>query len=212
MTSFIVIGLGSCSKKVNVYPSAASKLKNIELGEAIYMLMPDEDTKFLQWSHQSNNENIFWLNEGYKSTNGENGYNSREGLVRINVQGVKSTILKKTLEELAWTITYINRSNPKFGPQVIELKPGLSNSDGICFGTNFDNCTFNPINSLIGRNINFDIVCKSKALENWGKTGLLLSAKGKKTIKARWQTDGGSGGSSSIIEIYVGEQPDKLCD
>ena len=203
----------ACTKsEEDVYPAAANKLKNIELGEAIYLLMPDENNGHIEWSYQSNNKIIYWIDDTYK-TNDDSTYSSRDGLMRINVKGVKSTILRKETKELAWSINYSNSiSNPKFGPQEIELKPGIDDGDANCFGSTVDNCTFSPIESLIASNIHFEIICKTGKTENWGTTGLLLSAKGKKSVKAKWFTDGGSGGSSSSMYIYIGEEPENLCE
>ena len=209
---FFASFLDAYARDINVYPASVSKLKNIELGEAIFLLMPDKSTKFIQWSFQSNNDKILWIDDTYKIIESSN-VASRDGLIRINVKGAKSTILNKELKELAWSIEYINSiSNPKFGPQKIILTPGVRDGNGNCFGSTADNCSFSPIKSLQSSNINFDIVCKTGSTENWGTTGLLLSAKGKKTVKMKWVTDGGSGGSSSWIEIYVGEQPEDMCE
>ena len=52
----------ACTKSEDdVYPAAANKLKNIELGEAIYLLMPDENNELIGWSYQSNNKIIYWI-------------------------------------------------------------------------------------------------------------------------------------------------------
>jgi len=209
----MILAMSACTKSDDVYPASANKLKNIELGEAIYMLMPDENIKFIEWSYQSNNKTIHWIDDTYKTSKGNNTYASRDGLMRINVKSVISTILRKQTKELAWSINYINSiSNPKFGPQEIELKPGVDDGDANCFGSTTDNCTFNPIESLIASNIQFEIICKTGTTANWGTTGLLLTAKGKKAVKAKWITDGGSGGSSSWMNIYVGEEPKNICE
>jgi len=213
MATLILVTTACTNSADDVYPSAANKLKNIELGEAIYMLMPDENIKSIEWSYLSNNKAIQWIDYSYKISKGNNNYSSREGLIRVNVKNVKSTILRKQTKELAWSITYINSiSNPKFGPQQIELKPGIDDGDANCFGSTTHNCTFSPIDSLIASNINFKIICKTGSTSNWGTTGLLLTAKGKKSVKAKWVTDGGSGGSSSWLHIYVGEEPPNICN
>jgi len=201
----LMILLLSCSKQEGVYPSVAGNLDPIELGQAIFMFIPNEGISHIGWSYLSNSKKIFWLDETYKtSTNGE--LNLRTGLLRINVDGIKSTVLKKEVKELAWSVVYEGAGNPNFGVRKIDLKPGIDDGDANCFGSTTENCTFNPINSMAKEGIKVDILCKSSEA-----TGLNLSAKGKKTIKAKWVTSGGSGGSSSWIELYVNDDPIELC-
>ena len=203
--SFVLL-LASCSKQAEVYPKAASNLKEMELGQAIYMLMPSVSSGHIGWSYLSDSNKVFWLDDTYKTAPGGD-LNFRTGLMRINVEGVKSTILKKVVKELAWSVVYGGPGNPNFGVQEISLSPGVNDGDANCFGSTTENCTFNPINSMVKEGIKVDIQCKS-----FESVGMELTAKGKKTIGAKWVTSGGSGGSSSWIELYVNSSPKNICN
>jgi hypothetical protein len=204
----------ACTQEEDVYPIGASKVKPMSLGQAVLMFMPDAGVKHIDWSYLNKSNNILWLDDTYKfnQSNPDDSLNFRTGLMRINVDGVKSTILKKTVKELAWSVVYQGPGNPNFGIQMIALTPGIDNGDANCFGSTTQNCTFNPINAIAKEGIKIDVVCKSTDVTGSTEvTGLELSAAGKKAIKARMITSGGSGGSSSWIEIYVNDNPSQLC-
>ena len=196
----------ACTQQEDVYPASAAKVKPMGVGKAIHMFMPDVGLKHIDWAYLNKSDAIQWLDDTYKS-NPDGTLNFRTGLMRINVDGTKSTILKKTVKELAWSVVYQGPGNPNFGVQEIDLKPGIDDGDANCFGSTTENCTFNPINSMAQAGIRVDVLCKSTEV-----TGLELSAAGKKTIKARMITSGGSGGSSSWIELYVNGNPSQLCN
>ncbi len=188
-----------------VYPLAANELSSIELGKAVFMFMPPTGTSNIAWSFQHDNSNIAWLDDTYKSNYDATG-NTRTGLMRINVDGVSPTILKKKKFELAWSVVFRSTANPNFGVQTIELAPGISNGNDECFGSTTENCTFNPLRSLAHANIKVEVLCKSVET-----TGLILSADGKKPIKAKWVTSGGSGGENSLIELLVENVEENIC-
>lgn len=190
----------------NVYPDSVKKLNSLELGELILFVMPPKDMSFIDWGYLSNSK-ISWLDETYKSTSTPQGtYNSRTGLVRVNVMGNISTILKKQTMELAWSVVYESYSNPKFGVEEISIRPGIDDGNGNCFGSTTDNCSFNPIKSFEFAKITYKQICKSSE-----KIGYQLSAEGKKTIKAAWVTSRGSGGSSSWMELYMNPNKNDVC-
>ena len=193
--------------EVNVYPDSVKKLSSLELGEVMLFLMPTKDINFIDWGYLSNTK-ILWLDDSYKSTNTPQGtYNSRNGLIRVNVMGNVSTVLKKQTVELAWSVIYESYANPKFGVEVITIKPGTDDSDGSCFGSTTDNCSFNPIKSLDFAKIKYRQICKSSE-----KVGYQLSAEGKKTIRAAWINSTGSGGTSSWVELYMNPNKDDICE
>lgn len=199
----VVLSLLGCADKEEVYPSAAQKLKPLELGQAIYLFMPNQGMRHIDWSYLSDSKSIVWLDDSYKSGN----VNTRTGILRVNVDGVKSTILKKEVKELAWSVVYVGAGNPNFGVLEIDLKPGVDDGDANCFGSTTQNCTFNPISSMAKAGINVDVLCRSTFT-----TGYLLSAKSKEPIRAKLVTSEGSGGASSWLEIYVSNPPQNLCE
>lgn len=191
----------------NIYPPSIGKLKSVELGQAVLMFMPPSDgTKLISWAFQSDN-GVVWLDDSYKSA--ADGSNYRTGLMRINVDGVKSTILKKEIAELAWSVTYTGSSNPNFGVDTITLEPGIDDGDQ-CFGSITENCTFNPLMSLAKANITVDVLCKTEQVDGT-IVGLSLSENGKKSIQAIWLTSGGSGGQASSIKLLVNQSKNDVC-
>jgi hypothetical protein len=189
----------------SVYPNIISSLNSIELGQAVLMLMPAVNQNFYDWDFLSNG-NIVWQNTSYDYYSSGEGA-KRIGMLRINVMGTKSTILHATKQELTWTISYSTREAPKFGVSTVEIMPGIPDGNDACFGTGFENCSFNPLPSLAMAGITTDILCKEGEI-----TGLLLKANGKKPTLARWLTSTGSGGESSWIELLIKGDESRLCN
>jgi hypothetical protein len=71
--------------------------RSFELGEAILLFMPDKNMESVNWDFRSDAPAI-WLTDAYTTT-GDYGKGAevafRKGLIRINVDGIQSTILKK---------------------------------------------------------------------------------------------------------------------
>ncbi len=193
-----------------IYPFSAKNLKSIELGQAILSLMPPIGMESVLWSYQQNSQNIFWIDNHYKSNQGQNDtYNSKNGLMRINVKGSKSTIFKNRDLELAWSIVLQKFGDPASGPEAIELKPGINDGDANCFGSKTTNCTFNPLASLVLAGIKAKEICNKEGVS--GAKGYLLKAKDKRPIKLSLITSAGSGGASSWITLYI-DSSDKKVD
>lgn len=180
-----------------VYPKGADKLKLIELGQAVLMLMPRAGSNFYSWSSGSD---IAWITDSIDSY--PDGDSFRQGLMRINVLGVKSTILKKVPREVAWSVVYRGTKNPNFGVQSVVLEPGVEDGIGNCFGAAASGCTFNPLMSLAYSKITVNVLCVSHRIDGYA-VGASLSAEGKKTVEALWATTGGSGGASTSMTLYV---------
>ena len=86
-----------------VYPSSVEKLPTVELGQAVLLFIPGKGSgDFVNWDLLSEGP-IEWLDEGYvrndKDLQSKRAY-LRRGLMRINILGKKSTVLKK--ESLNW--------------------------------------------------------------------------------------------------------------
>ena len=200
----------SASRDSDIYPLSAKKLKPIELGQAILMLMPPVNMDSVNWTYQQNSPDIVWTDKGFKSNQGSNNiYNSKNGLMRITVNGEKSTIFKNKDLELAWSIVLQKFGDPANGPETIEIEPGIEDGDANCFGSDTNNCAFNPLESLFMANIKIKEICENKTLIQESIKGYLLQAKGKRSIRLLWETGYGSGGSSSTITLFIDSGYDK---
>ena len=148
------------------------------------------------------NAQIFWITDGYKDS-------SREGLLRVHVQGKKSYVLKKEKYELAWTVRYATHSNPKFGVESIDLFPGVPNE--ICFGTLYDGCSFDPIHSIKAAGISAREICeRSKSQQKI--IGYQLSHPNRQGTLARWEEGWGSGGKESSFKLVFSVSSANLCN
>lgn len=210
--SFLIVVLtltsGQCF--ADVYPAKANQLKQVELGQAVLLFMPPQNSQFVDWAFQANGP-VVWLTSSYSSNGNDATY--REGLMRITVDGATSTILKHRVHELAWSVRYQGELNPSFGVQSITMEPGIDDGDANCFGAGTTGCSFNPLSSLIKAGVAVKILCQSNDAQN-SITGLDLSASGKAPTTAQVLTSGGSGGESTEITLFVGDNsaPTNLCD
>jgi hypothetical protein len=183
--------------------------RSFELGEAIFLLMPDKNMERIGWDFRSNAP-VLWTTDGY---NTEIDYSDREisfrdGLIRVNVKGTKSYILRKKKEELAWTIRFSTPNGAKFGVDSIKLYPG--DSDGQCFGHLYENCNFSVEKSLKNVGIKFKKICEQKRPDNkWIE--YKLSHSGKKSIFAELEYNQGSGGSSTSFEMFLHKKEKSSC-
>ncbi|QFH71443.1 hypothetical protein FR762_17740 [Enterobacter sp. E76] len=84
----------------DISPESLSGKPAAELGDFIYSAIPDTGKK-LSWDWRSNSE-IVW-EDGVTVT--DSGMSLRTGFARINVMGVKSTVLEKRKNELGWEVT-----------------------------------------------------------------------------------------------------------
>lgn len=195
-----------------VYPKELEGTKSFELGELVLLLMPDSGATFVGWDHRANSP-IVWKTSGYETRTRSDGtsISTREGIVRVHVQGKKSTILRKRINELGWTVMYFSELPPKFGPEEIEIEPGLSYEGG-CFGTNYDGCDFEePLNSLSSAGITATKICSAREVGEAASAFLLTHAARRPTVLV-WVTSGGSGGSSAWLTLKLNEKPNTgLC-
>ena len=183
------------------FPTSLEGSPSLELGQLVLMLMPAPGVSQIPWDHQANSA-IVWRSSGYEdSPAGAEVTTSRNGLVRVNVEGVVSTVLHKRKEEMAWTVKYTSKSNPKFGVERIEISPGLIEEP--CFGSTYSGCSFDPPSrSLADAGIKATELCKATGI---GERGTLYRVEhaDRQTMLLLWSTGGGSGGESSSIDLLV---------
>lgn len=205
VTSLCLLFLFNFSVRAEgVLPKEAQKLKPVEIGEIVLTLMqpkpknPDSPGwNNPGWDYLANSKEIAWINDGIVSTkldNGETGW-SRTGYIRIRVDGKKTTVLKNTLKELAWTIDYSNNANPGFGALLITLSPGAEP----CFGATYNGCDFDPIKSFRASGISIKKICES--YDSGRVRGFKLTHPKKSSVLARITDNYGSGGANSILEL-----------
>jgi hypothetical protein len=200
---FAIASLISCSDQPNtklpIYPSTLEGKKSTELGKFIKDLMPQKNT-YISWDWLSEDQRLVWMDDGYISVD---NVLVRRALLRINVMGDVSTFLIKSKNELTWLLKYSTKNNPKFGPALIELQPGLEN-DNQCFGSLYEGCSFEILPSLANAGISAQEVCSpTDSLAGDRSKIYLLNAGEKKPTYMRYDHSCGSGGCSSYISILT---------
>jgi hypothetical protein len=183
--------------------------RSFELGEAILLFMPNKNES-VNWDYRIDSP-VIWLTEGYTETGNYEKFTEkafRKGLMRINVDGIKSTILRKNKEELAWRIHYSTDNEARFGVESIALSidGGVNDDRESCFGNLYGNCVFNPEKSMLNYGIHFKKLC-----EHEGYTGYELTHPDKSKTLARTVLNYGSGGEESWFEIYFSKKAKDLC-
>lgn len=208
---FSILFVSSSVSSQSVYPEAAKSLPLLEIGEAILFLMPSKKLPYLNWSYLGDSSSIEWLDDGYviESFGGEQA-SMRRGLMRIRVNNKKSTVLKKSLRELAWTVRFMTLGMPKFGFQTIKLSSGPPGDE--CFGSLYDGCDFNPINSMRKSGVKIKKICSNDHVGNGLINGYELSHPMKKTVLARVEDSFGSGGIATDFVLDFTANKKDLCD
>jgi hypothetical protein len=195
----------------SVYPTELEGTKVFEIGELILLLMPDKTEASIGWDYRDKS-GIRWITDGYNERNQNTSHDQyyRDGIVRVQVQGQKTTVLKKHKLELGWTVSYVNYSNPKFGPEEILITPGNPDkSSEICFGSLYDGCDFDPFKSIVAAGITVQKICHTSGDET---IGYQLSYPSKQTTFILWTTSGGSGGTSSDVTVKLLATSSNLCN
>jgi hypothetical protein len=206
LLSLLLAGCQQEKSQMPVYPRSLSKAPNIELGEAIKFLIPDTGVR-IYWDWRSNDGKILWLDNGFVEHGEET---TRKGLMRINVLGVHSTVLRAVKEELGWYVEMSTRDPAKFGPTKIMLEAGLGSGEQ-CFGSTNDGCDFETLPSLKKAGLDAQFVCEEQKLQETIK-GYRINAPGKIETLLIERTGGGSGGQSTSIYLLLKANSTKLCE
>lgn len=179
------------SSKEAIFPPSLSGKPSVELGEFIRSSMLEKGER-LGWDWRVNSD-IDWQ-DGITQVN-STGYSHRDGVARINVMGVRSSVLKKRKDELGWEVSLRTMKPAKFGPEAIELSP-LD-----CFGTLYDGCSFDPASSLKAAGIATKKICSVHLNGSNFSDTYLISHSGKEDMLMTWANSGGSGGESSRVTL-----------
>ncbi|MDE2420930.1 MAG: hypothetical protein KGO49_07110 [Gammaproteobacteria bacterium] len=209
----LTISVFAFAEEQYIYPDELKGKLSLELGQAVLLLMPPVGQRNIDWGYLANSENISWIDNPYIERNGDDGAQqgtSRTGWLRVNVLGVNSTILKKNLFELGWTVEYENDSDGRYDVDTITLEPGTDDGENNCFGRTTTGCSFDPRPSLLKAGIHFSLVCDKKDGNSEDKI-LLLSAKGKKNTYADWNQGFGSGGKTALLTLNLKGSNRTMC-
>lgn len=208
--SLVVTFFTTGSRAEPVYPEIAEKAGTLELGEAILLLMPNEGTSAIEWSHNADGP-IVWITDGIKTKQSRNGqmYAEREGVLRIHVLGKFAHVLRQRINILAWTVIYSTSGNPKFGVEKISLFPGASGDQ--CFGTLFDGCEFDLLPSLEKAGLFVKKICENKEFPGSGIVAYRITYPHKRGTNIILTHSSGSGGASSWIDMDFGETSPMSC-
>jgi hypothetical protein len=203
----------SAAQLQDVYPNSLRGTQAHELGSVLLSLMPFAGATQIGWDWQSDSP-IQWQ-DGYTQNPGATR-SYRNGMVRINVMGQFSSVLRKRTDELGWTVTLYTDGPAKFGPQAISVQPGLP-SGGQCFGTLYEGCTFDPLPSLKQAGVGTKMLCAfdesgrpTTSNGNFTRT-YVLSAPGKAPALFQWMESEGSGGASTTVTLLLRSTPTQAC-
>lgn len=203
---------------IDVYPRSLNKLPSQELGKVILKFMPSVNEK-VNWYTNANDKTFVWIDPTYVEGTYRDGtpYSTRRGVFRGNVNGVVSTFLYKTLNEMPWVAT-MHGDNPRHGVTFVSFQPavvmlGNEDEEGRCFGSTHENCEFSPFKSLSKVGIKYKKLCKDNLdAINFSET-YLLTASGKKDTYGVWTESGGSGGiANKFLLDYESSSKEEACE
>ncbi|MGP8439959.1 hypothetical protein ACT2FY_32330 [Paraburkholderia fungorum] len=203
----------SAATPAGVFPQSLQGTQSNELGAVVLALMPPPGQQRIGWDWQADSP-IQWQNGYTQNPGATRSY--RNGVLRINVMGNVSTVLRQHTDELGWTVTLYTDAPAKFGPDSIAVQPGLPDG-GQCFGTLYGGCTFNPLPSLKQAGITAKPLCAfdwqgrpTKSNGNFTRT-YAVSAAGKAPALLQWMESEGSGGASTTLTLLLNSTPAKAC-
>jgi hypothetical protein len=181
-------------------PESVAPLPRFELGEALALFMPASGGG-IEWEFNATAP-VFWKTDGFETSASESGWR-RVGLLRVDVLGTVSTVLRQVKHELAWEVVYATEAQSKFGVETITLQP-LD-----CFGTTNTGCTFDPRPSMKKAGIAVVERCFSGD-ENNGIAVFDMTYPGRRPMQLRWINSAGSGGAATWLEMRPTESASPL--
>jgi len=201
----LVYSQGHCE---SVIPAELTGTKSVALGRMIQSLMPNSTDTTTSWDREANAA-IRWEPGRYRTVlaydHGPTYF--RTGIVRINNQGNVARVLTPKRAELGWVVTYRSKSEPSKGVERISIEPGTR--DERCFGVRYDGCnTAAPIQSLRSSGVTAKMLCRERDGPD-EVIAYMLHSTGKRPTLMAWWTSGGSGGSSSHIDLELNKFADK---
>lgn len=184
----------------DVFPKTAAKLKPIELGTLILLLMPNQNEQQVEWDVESENPSLGWVTAGVKKIQ-KSSLLEREALARIRINGTLSHILRERKKEAAWIVNMKSEMPLRFGPDEISIYRYECSSW----------CEFiSPIDSLRLAGITATEVCK---VHNLGEDKVVwrLSHPAKRMTILTSETYGGNAVQEARLHLIFRPDSDNLC-
>ena len=183
---------GGFFKDADVYPSSLNAQPSSELGDLVLDIMELEKERW--WWNWKSNANIIWQDGiSYDSDSP-----TRAGVVRVNVLGSISKVLKEKEVELGWSIVLKSTDmSAKFGPDTLELSPAD------CAGVEYDGCVFDPLPSLDRAHIRHRLACHIEGVGQ-SKEVYVLESPAKDSMLMTLEHNFGSWGEGAFLSFAPG--------
>ena len=199
-------GFASDNAQLAVYPRVAGAVAPNKLPDLIYKLLPPVGAENFSWSDRLDNS-IVWITNGLQR---DGNFSSRIGLTRVRVSNSTSTVLRKSLEELAWSVALEATGNIRGGADHIRVGPGMPDGDDQCFGALYSGCDF-LVDDVTNQNrYKASFVCSEGSTDS-GTSVYRITSPDKQPMLLYYQVSGGSGGSSSSFELHFDRDASRLC-
>ena len=190
-----------------VFPASAATAPVVDLPDLLVSLLPDEGFSQIAWTFAASNPRIVWQTNGVSA---DGSSTVRVGYVRVRVAGKTLTVLRQTVEELAWSVALRTTESKKFGPRTIEVSPSVASPEGQCFGTLFEGCSFKPTDALRSAALAVRSICESGSFGDH-KEAYAVAANGKKESLVVFTSSVGSGGETTSIKIAPMSNSPDVC-
>ena len=197
----LLIGCSSCIAQT-VLPPVMNGTEVVTIGDLLKSLLLRSTEHVGSWDRKAHPA-IRWELKRYRKVLGPNqeAVYVRDGIVRIINQGHVASVLKPKRAELGWTVRYSTDEDPSKGFKKISLNAGFHGNE--CFGSRYEGCDMEmPLRSLHRNGVAAKMLCH----ESDGPDEVqayVITALGRKPALMAWWTSGGSGGTSSQIDIEV---------
>ena len=183
--------------------SPISGLPVVELADFIVDILPkygfDGTPKSgIGWDYMVDNPAIQWKTSGVAES--DTGLSVRIGIARVRVGGIASMVLRKTWEELPWSIVLSTKEISIKNPKLIVIKPGGDAPEEGCFGYMFRGCDFDISKALSSTKLNSRIICSHRGGGTFTSV-YYVSTLGKEPSLIVYERSGGSGGDSAELQI-----------
>jgi hypothetical protein len=181
-----------------VFPRGMQKVPTITLNELIYQSIPRDGR--IDWDALQI-PSVQWISSGVEENSA--GHSVRYGLVRVRTGGPMAKVLRRSWEELSWSVTIWKYRDTALaeGASEISIQPGIEFQDyGMgCFGLLFQGCDF-PSNALKGPKHSLALVCSLGGEDNGEDVFRATTADGRVGTVV-WQKNSGSGGYSTSLKV-----------